>query len=847
MKPSSSNASRSGDQAGKAKKAPKGKKTLPTMVYFKSFKNVQPSQSYQPWTGDEANTMKTAAKPIFEDTQITPLMTPLYPSIQRITACFPSDMVFDDPEATLSFLNPEVDMRFSSALFLCLSKGIQFYEPGTFTFYPQEINPVGKYCMKLYENGVPIRLITDDRIGCDAENKCLLLRHTEPNIINPTLFHKAFLRFVKFGEFTSLDVVTAFTGFIHYEISLDWPNLQFWFGRSDSLVALYIREERTEGLGKDRLYHILDLVELDQHRKFVKLQCPGSQWRGRFSGFEEDTRHWTNQIRVILEIDPETATTANYFWMILDDVIENFDCIMAFSPPSSFASNLRKVDTWVPKESQFYNSPPPFLLHSSGAGKIQICTAPLLTTGPVNDFKMTLRRFNWSSLESPVLVDVDCTNWQIQTLDVTKPDDTFEIECLSKGGFVLQLLSPESHLEFIDYSTITPVTSAEGDLPFYVCLEEYATNIFTQRFELIGKVVFNLDQPGNVSFAVFITNLIQRERIAAILYNNDLDDVVSSKNLRSGVVPITPNKRGYTLLIFGLYNDTIFTHQPADLIGKWRCRLFSDVQLSDVVDAPHLNYTEVEGDCSEIDESHQISRHVLTGACEAVIVLEASQPQSLTLAVIQDDVQINSARGVGFAVLPNCHIPGEKETTRLIVRGLSSEENTGFAWKLRIFSTAPVGCKEDTAPAEKTAAAIAAWEKKRSTKPSTGKKSDSKSRASNNENSANAQPPEINENVLKIVEGEGKVLTQEEILKMIPPPSDSGSQDQQHGSNSNSNNQSMKSTTSMNSVNNDPGDSLREQINGLSVKMNEQWDQFDQRRAQITKLFTPTPPKVDEK
>ena len=103
-------------------------------------------------------------------------------------------------------------------------------------------------------------------------------------------------------------------------------------------------------------------------------------------------------------------------------------------------------------------------------------------------------------------------------------------------------------------------------------------------------------------------------------------------------------------------------------------------------------------------------------------------------------------------------------------------------------------------------------------------------------------PPEINENVLKIVDGECKVLTKEEILKMIPPPSDSPSEKENAH-----NSQNLKSTTSLNSVNNDPGESLREQINGLSAKMNEAWDQFDQHRAQITKLFTPTPPKVDEK
>ncbi|OHS94201.1 hypothetical protein TRFO_11266 [Tritrichomonas foetus] len=840
MKPTSSNASVRGDQSRQAKKPSKGKKTLPTMVYFKTFKNVTPVQSYPPWTGDEASTLKVAVKPIFEDTLITPMLTQNYPSLQRLTQVF-QEPIFEDPEATLWFENPEIDPHFSSALFVCLMKGNSFFDAGTFQIFPQEINPIGKYCVKMFENGIPIRLFFDDRLSCDENNKCMMLKHSEPNIITPTLFHKAFLRFTKFGEFTSLDVVTAFTGFVHYEVPLDWANLQFWFGRPDALVALYIRDQRTEGLGSDRLFHIIDMVDLDQHRKFVKLQCPGAQWRGRFSGFEEDTRHWTNQIRVILEIDPETATTANYFWMIYEDLLENFDSIMTFSPPSGFSSNIRKTDQWVPKESQFYNSPPPTLLHCNGTGKIQICTAPLLTSAPTNDFKLTLRRFNWSSGDAPLLLEVDSTAWKTTTLEMTKQDDTLEVECLSKGGFVLQMLSFDTQMEFQDYSDVTTVTPAEGDLPFYVCLDDYATSIFTQRFELIGKVVFNLDQPGNVSFAIFVTNLLQRESMAAILYNNDLDDVVSTKGLRCGSVPITPNKRGYTLLIFGLYNDTIFTHQPAELVGKWRLRIFSDVPLSDIVDQPHLNYAEVEGDCTEMDESHQISRHVLTGGCEAVIVLETSQPQSLTLSVIQDDAQLNSVRGVGFAVLPSCHLPGEKEPTRLIIRGVSSENNTGFSWKLRIFSTGAVGIKEDTAPAEKTAAAIAAWEKKRTVKPAPGKKSESKSRGSNSEPQSALSPPEINEAVLKVIEGEGTVLTQEQILNMIPPPAEPSQQDA-HAT------QQLKNTPSqLSMVNPDPGDSLRDQIASLTTKMNESWDSYEQHRSQITKLFTPTPPKVDEK
>jgi hypothetical protein len=45
----------------------------------------------------------------------------------------------------------------------------------------------------------------------------------------------------------------------------------------------------------------------------------------------------------------------------------------------------------------------------------------------------------------------------------------------------------------------------------------------------------------------------------------------------------------------------------------------------------------------------------------------------------------------------------------------------------------------------------------------------------------------------------------------------------------------------------DPGEELRDAITALSNKVNESWDQYDLRRAQISKLFTPTPPKVEEK
>jgi hypothetical protein len=252
--------------------------------------------------------------------------------------------------------------------------------------------------------------------------------------------------------------------------------------------------------------------------------------------------------------------------------------------------------------------------------------------------------------------------------------------------------------------------------------------------------------------------------------------------------------------------------------------------LSDIVDTLHSNYSEVDGELTEMDESHQINRHVLTGPCEAVIVLETSLPLSLTLVSQEDETPMNSVRGVGFAVLPAVHLPGEKEPLRLIIRGISSELTIGFTWKLRIFSTGPVNCREDTAPADKTAAAIAAWEKKRGVvKPSGAKKADAK-RGAAVEPPVTIVAPVIDQSILERVDGEGVVLTDAQIEALLPGAAQPTEE---------------KPGPSEPAV--ESGEELRDQISALAGRLGETWDQYEARMAQVTKLFTPTPPKIEEK
>lgn len=838
MKPGSGQASARGDANARNKaKASKGKKALPTMTYLKNVKPFAPVQTYTPWTGDEATTIKVAAKPMFDDQPGNQIFSQKYPQMNRLQQIFPQDAKFDDPDVQLSFKNPEVDTRFSSSLFLCLSKGLQFFESGTFQIFPNEINPSGKYCIRMFENGQPVRIIFDDKIPCNENGECGLLRHSDEHIILPTLLHKAYLRYTHMEEYSAPDCVSLMTGFVHFEVPVEWQNIVFWFGRPDSLVAMYIKSPRNDDLGSDRLFHILDVFEVDQHRKFVKLQCPGARWRGRFSGFEEDTKHWTNQIRVLLEIDPETVATAGFFWMILEDLQENFDSIMVFSPNTSFQCNLRHQDVWVPKEQQFYMPPAPTLLRATGPGQLQICCAPLLTTAPTNDLQFNLGRFAWNSGQCPPALSVNCTRWTASTLNIEKSEEIFELETNSRGGYVMQIFSNDANVEFINYADVTNVTQSEGDLPFFVSLDEFAINVFPQRFELIGKIAFNLDQPGNVSFAVSMTNQHHRDNAACLLFNCDTNDVMPSKNLRSSTVAITPNKRGYVLLVFGLYGENLMGMQCIDLIGKWRARIFSDVPLSDIVDVAHSNYSDVEGDVTELDENHQIQRHVLSGGCECIIVLETSQPLSLTLTVAEEDKPISVVRGVGFCVLPSCKLPTDKDPTRLIVKSVCSENVQNFQWKLRIYSTGNVTCKEDTAPADKTAAAIAAWEKKRSAKPGAGKKSEASKRSV--EPQVQLAPPVVDKKVLEVVEcqeeDKAKVLSQEEIDKLLPAQADPLTATT--GSESAGGNAKEDTTPEL-------GEDLREGINALSAKVAEEWDQYEQARSQISKLYTP-PPKEE--
>jgi hypothetical protein len=147
-------------------------------------------------------------------------------------------------------------------------------------------------------------------------------------------------------------------------------------------------------------------------------------------------------------------------------------------------------------------------------------------------------------------------------------------------------------------------------------------------------------------------------------------------------------------------------------------------------------------------------------------------------------------------------------------------------WILPTFKS--VTWKEDTAPAEKTAAAIAALEKEGAVKLVGEKKAEPKGKAI--EAPAALTSPWINPAVLHKIDGEPVVLAETQIESPLagrvePDPHSAAAELPTAG----------------------PGEDLRDQIAHFATKLSDSWDQYEAARTETTKLLTSTQPKVEEK
>ncbi|CAG0886383.1 unnamed protein product [Darwinula stevensoni] len=237
--------------------------------------------------------------------------------------------------------------------------------PRNRTGYPV-YNPCGKYMVKLHINGVPRKVIIDDRLPLGKHGELLCSYSSNRNELWVSLLEKAYMRVMGGYDFpgsnSNIDL-HALTGWIPDRTNIRegdggcdkdaiFQDLYTHFHRGNVLATLATGEmsdaesERT-GLVSTHAYAILDIQEIKGERLFM-LKNPWShvRWKGNYS--ELDTRHWTPELRTKLNFDPTSAKMFDngVFWIDYQSVCKYFDVLYKNWNPGIFLHKYYLHHTW---------------------------------------------------------------------------------------------------------------------------------------------------------------------------------------------------------------------------------------------------------------------------------------------------------------------------------------------------------------------------------------------------------------------------------------------------------------------------------------------------------------------
>ncbi|XP_043248289.1 calpain-7-like [Colletes gigas] len=204
-------------------------------------------------------------------------------------------------------------------------------------------NPFGKYMVKLHINGVPRKVIIDDLLPVSRYNQLLCSYSSNHGELWISLLEKAYMKVMGGYDFpgsnSNIDL-HALTGWIPER----WVNGDLDFNKDnlfnillsrlhkgDVLVTVATAElsdsdaDRT-GLVPTHAYAVLDVRKINGVR-LLQLKNPWShvRWKGNYS--ELDTVHWTNELKEILNYDPDSASQFDngIFWIDYESMCTFFD------------------------------------------------------------------------------------------------------------------------------------------------------------------------------------------------------------------------------------------------------------------------------------------------------------------------------------------------------------------------------------------------------------------------------------------------------------------------------------------------------------------------------------------
>ncbi|XP_063972972.1 calpain-7-like [Diachasmimorpha longicaudata] len=217
-------------------------------------------------------------------------------------------------------------------------------------------NPSGKYMVKLHINGIPRKVIIDDLLPVGRDNQLLCSYSSNRGELWISLLEKAYMKVMGGYDFpgsnSNIDL-HALTGWIpeRWAIRPNDPDfnkdrvfttLLTRIHKGEVLVTVATGElsdsvaDRT-GLVPTHAYAVLD-IRLINNNKLLLLKNPWShlRWRGNYS--EHDVKHWTPELKKLLNYDPDSASQYDngIFWIDYESICHFFDVLYLNWNPGLF-------------------------------------------------------------------------------------------------------------------------------------------------------------------------------------------------------------------------------------------------------------------------------------------------------------------------------------------------------------------------------------------------------------------------------------------------------------------------------------------------------------------------------
>ncbi|XP_071446361.1 calpain-7-like [Hetaerina americana] len=217
-------------------------------------------------------------------------------------------------------------------------------------------NPFGKYMVKLHINGIPRKVIVDDTLPVGHHGELLCSYSTNRGELWISILEKAYMKVMGGYDFpgsnSNIDL-HALTGWIPERCAIRpsdpefnkdaiFDKLNTRHRKGDVLITVATGElsdaesDRT-GLVSTHAYAVLDIREVKGIR-LLQLKNPWShlRWRGNYS--ELDVQHWTDEMKSILNFDPNSAAMFDngVFWIDYDSICRFFDVFYLNWNPALF-------------------------------------------------------------------------------------------------------------------------------------------------------------------------------------------------------------------------------------------------------------------------------------------------------------------------------------------------------------------------------------------------------------------------------------------------------------------------------------------------------------------------------